>query len=122
MESSYYTPGQVGSFGGVYALYRASKGSVNDIRNWLSAQDTYTLHKPIRKKFLRRKTYSHGIDSLHQSDLMDISHLQAQNDARKFLLIVVDVFSKFDWVRAIKSTVNQYLRFVVHMLTYSLQV
>ena len=30
------------------------KVKLQDFRDWLRKQQTYTLHKPIRKKFLRR--------------------------------------------------------------------
>ena len=90
-------------FGGVDSLVRETQLAPNLVKNWLSSQDAYTLHKPIRKKFTRRKTFAPGIDHLHQLDLADVSNVARANDGRRFILVVVDVFSKYCWLRAIKD-------------------
>ena len=52
----------------------------------------YTLHKTIRKKFLRRKMVVAGIDTQWQADLTDLSKLSNSNDKHRYLLCVIDVF------------------------------
>ena len=42
----YYNQKLVGSYGGVAALRRVVPDQ--DIERWLSEQDAYTLHKPVR--------------------------------------------------------------------------
>ena len=37
------------------------------------------LHKPVRKKFRRRRVYAHGIDDIWASDLVDLSAYSKQN-------------------------------------------
>lgn len=64
------------------------------MKKWLSSQDAYTLHKPVRKIFPRRKTFSKGIDDLYQADLADMQNLSRFNDGFRFILTCVDVFSK----------------------------
>ena len=49
----YYDPAKVGSFGGVKSLSRGANGK--NVKDWLIAQETYTLHKPIKKKFVEEK-------------------------------------------------------------------
>ena len=44
-----------------------------------------------------------GIDSQWDIDLMDVGSLAKKNDGIKFLLIVIDVFSKYLFVRALSS-------------------
>ena len=60
-------------------------------------EDAYTLHKPVRKTFRRRRTYSKGINDLFQADLADMSALARQNDGNRYLLTCIDVFSKRAW-------------------------
>ena len=68
------------------------------MKNFLTAQDAYTLHKSRRIRFPRRKTYSKGIADLFQIDLVDLSSLVSFNDGMRYLLTCIDVFSKRAWV------------------------
>jgi hypothetical protein len=94
MESTYYSPIKSGSYGGVQPLIPYSGQSHSNVTNWLSSQDVYTLHKPVRKVFPRRKTYAEGIHDLFQADLADMQQLSRFNDGYRFILTCVDVFSK----------------------------
>ena len=76
-----------GSFGGVR----------NESKKFLAGRDAYTLHKPRRIRFPRRKTYSKGIADLFQIDLVDLSNLASYNDGMMYLLACIDVFSKRAW-------------------------
>jgi hypothetical protein len=87
----YYEASQPGSYGGVKPLVRYSGSSVHSVKNWLSSQDAYTLHKPIRKKFVRRKTFSKDINDLFQADLADMQNLARYNDNFRYL----PVFASF---------------------------
>jgi len=107
LDSIYYNPHAAGSFGGIHPLVRASGATESDVRKWLISQDTYTLHKPPIKKFQRRKTVSTGVDDLWQADLVDLSSLTRQNDGNKFILTIIDVFSKFAWVCTLKNKSSQ---------------
>ena len=69
----------------------------------------YTLHKPIRKKFLRRKTVVAGIDTQWHADLADLSKLSKFNDKHRYLLCIIDVFSKYAWVVPIKDKTGKTL-------------
>ena len=102
MMDAYYDVRSPGSYGGVDALYRLMKHNKHKATRkqtveWLAEQDAYSLHKPVRRRFQRRKIYSRGIDYLWQADLVDVSHLSDHNDNYKFLLTVIDVFSKTAW-------------------------
>ena len=91
MESLYYEPSKPGSYGGIRPLIRyGGKGA----KHWLTTQDAYTLHKPIRRIFPRRKTYAKGIQDLFQADLADMQQLSKYNDGHRYILTCVDVFTK----------------------------
>jgi hypothetical protein len=94
MEIRYYEPSQAGSYGGVRPLSRYSSSSIKPTKSWLSSQDAYTLHKPARKIFPRRKTFAKGIGDLYQADLVDMQNLARFNDGFRYILTCIDVFSK----------------------------
>ena len=93
--------GKVGSFGGVESLIRGS--DVKNVKDWLKSQETYTLHKPVRRRFKRRKTYCLGVDHLWQIDLVDVSSLSRYNDGYRYLLTCIDCFSRYAWAIPIKN-------------------
>jgi hypothetical protein len=44
-----------------------------------------------------------GIDAVWAVDLIDMQHYAKDNDNFRFILTVIDVFSKFGWMRALKN-------------------
>ena len=56
------------------------------------------LHKPVIKKFEKRKVYSSFKDNISGVDLADMQSLSKFNKAFKYLLCVIDLFSKYAWV------------------------
>lgn len=61
------------------------------------------LHKPARKKYLRRRTIIKGLDDLWQSDLCQLDQYAQQNKNYRFILVVIDCFSKYVWCRPLIS-------------------
>lgn len=61
------------------------------------------LHSPARKHFKRRKVIIKGIDDLFQADLVDMSAYVRFNRGYRFLLTVIDTFSKYAWVVPLKN-------------------
>jgi transposase InsO family protein len=103
MESIYYEASSPGSFGGVRALARYSGMPVKTATKWLETQDSYTLHKPIVKKFQRRKTFAKGINDLFQADLADMRNLASYNAGYSYILTCIDVFSRYAFAVPIKD-------------------
>ena len=102
----YETASNPGSFGGVDALYREAKRNKlkvtkKQVSEWLSNKLSYTLHKPVRKKFQRNKTRVFYVDELWQLDLCDTSALKQYNDGATFILTIIDVFSKMGFARSL---------------------
>ena len=98
----YYDSSVPGSYSGISGFIKNNKTSKNP-KNWALSQRTITLHKPVRLNFERRQTIVTGIDQQWQSDLCDIQNLHAENDGYKFLLVNIDVFSKFAIVYPLKN-------------------
>ena len=105
---AYYDAKAPGSYGGIDALYRLLKQRGENVTrkqvvDWLAEQETYGLPKLVRRRFARRKIYSRGINYLWQADLVDINHHIEENDGYRYLLTVIDVFSKQAWVKKLKK-------------------
>jgi hypothetical protein len=103
LEKIYYDAENPASYGGVAKLARAARLPLKTTRQWLMTQDAYTLHKPIRFNFERRKVLSYGIGELMQCDLVDMSKLSKYNNGVKYLLTAIDVFSKRGYAIPLKS-------------------
>ena len=61
------------------------------------------LHKPVIKKFNKRKVYSQFKDNIWGVDLADIQSLSKKNKGIKYLLCAIDVFSKYAFVVPLKD-------------------
>jgi transposase InsO family protein len=72
-----------------------TKHSRGDIEDWLLKQDAYTMHRPVRKRFPRNPYSVDNIMDVWDCDLVDAQSLAKYNDGYRYLLTVIDVFSKF---------------------------
>ena len=61
------------------------------------------FHKPIIKKFNKRKVYSLFKDNIWGVDLVDMQLLSKFNKGFRFLVCVIDIFSKYAWVIPLKD-------------------
>ena len=86
----------------VYKFFE-KKFSGSGIANEPNYQLANELHKPIIKKFKKRKVYSSFRDNIWGVDLADMQSLSKYNKGIKYLLCVIDLFSKYSWVIPIKD-------------------
>ena len=56
------------------------------------------LHKPVTKKFIKRKVHSPLIGNIWGPDLADMQLISKFNKWIHFLLFFIDIFSKHTWV------------------------
>jgi hypothetical protein len=99
----YLNPKNINAFGNAQQFIRESGGDRDRALTWLSAQDPYTLYKPVTEKFKRQPTIINAPGEQIQADLMDVSSHAEDNDGTKFLLTAIDVFSRFAWAIPIKN-------------------
>jgi len=64
----HYDPEHPGVFRSLPKLVSASKNKKCGMENWLSSQNTYTLHKPPRKEFPRNPYTVTNIDDVWEMD------------------------------------------------------
>lgn len=103
MDKTFYDVRSPGGYGGVKRFSKAAGVTKKVAEKFLSSQDAYTLHKPVRKKFKRRRYLVKGIDWLWQLDLADFQKISRQNGGYKYLLVCIDVFSKYVWLEPLKN-------------------
>ena len=99
----YYDPQNPAGYGGANALARVSGVKLKKVQEWLKGQSAYTLHKPARKRNTTRPYRTSGIHHLWQADLADMQPYANQNDGYRYILCVIDVFSRKAWAQGIKS-------------------
>jgi len=61
------------------------------------------LHKPSRKNFVRRRVNVYGKNDLWQADLVEMIPYSKKNKGYKYILCVIDCFTKFAWTVPLKS-------------------
>ena len=64
---------------------------------------TDELHKPVRRKFRKRTVYAQGVDEIWAADLVDMQYYSIANKGFKYILMIIDVFSKYGWAIPIKN-------------------
>jgi len=83
----YYDPKHTVVFSSVSKLVRAAKYKRN-VEEYLAGQDTYTMRRPVRKRFPRNPYTVTNIDDIWEIDLAGLSSLSRSNDIYKYLLNV----------------------------------
>ena len=61
------------------------------------------MHKPIKRKFQRRHVNAFEIDDVWGADLVEMREWEKQNKGFRYMLNVIDVFSKFAWSIPMKN-------------------
>ena len=77
------------------------KISRKQVRDCLSQQDVYTLFKPGRRCYKRRRVIVPRIDAVDaqfQAELVDRQNLSRYNKDYKYLLTYMDIFGKYAFV------------------------
>ena len=77
----------------------AGSGIKNE--NTSSKELAEELHKPIIRKF--KKVHSPFIDNFWGADLSNLQLISKSNKGFRFLLCVIDIFSKYAWLIPLKG-------------------
>ena len=74
----------------------------------MSGRNTYTLHKPVRKKF-PRNPYRVSNIYIRVINLADLSSLSKYNDNYNDLLNFIDIFSSYVWSVLLKDKTGNWI-------------
>lgn len=101
----YYDVSNPAGYSSINKLAKEMKGKMSkkEVKRWLQSQETYTLHKPVHRRFTRNRYILSNYNELWQADLSDMRTYAQYNDGYKYILCVIDVFSKYAFARAMKS-------------------
>jgi len=104
IEEDFFTPSNKGAYTSLTGFLKNNSQYKNrqEVDDTLSRLSAYTQHKALRKRFKRRAVMVPGIDHIHTADLIDYQKYSRANGGKKWILIVVDVFSKFVFTAALK--------------------
>ena len=61
------------------------------------------LRKPIKRNFARRLVIAHHTDEIWASDLAEMQPFSKWNKGYRYLLMVIDVFSKYGWIEPLRD-------------------
>ena len=103
LRNIYYDLEHPASYSTAQRLSKASGIVVSRVRQWLSDEQPYSLHRPVRKNFPRRHHVVFNRDDFWQADLVDMTSKADDNSGHKFILMVIDVFSKYGMAQPLKT-------------------
>ena len=63
----------------------------------------YTLHKPRRRRFPTLPVLVFNMYEQWVADLVEVQNISKYNKGMRYLLMVIDAFSKYAWVEPIKT-------------------
>jgi hypothetical protein len=100
----YYNPAKPSAFPTLNKLSAdLPKKNKSDVRDWLEQQEAYTMHRPVRKRFLRNRYTVFNLMDVLECDLLDVQYLVKYNDMNRYILSVIDVFSKYLYLFPVKT-------------------
>jgi len=114
LRDLYFNPAAPGSFSGVSSLKKAAVQKLKErgnkrikiksagVKKFLEGHETFTLHKQVRRNFPRRRVIVGGPLEQFQADLVDMSMFERENDGYRWILMVIDVFTKKGYALAVK--------------------
>ncbi len=110
LRAIYYDPSNPASYQSANRLYKyvvrqqgEHKPTLATVKKWLQNQENYSINKNVIRNFRRSRVLVSGIDDQWDADLADLSQFHKENDGYKYLLCVIDVFSRYAWVQPLTS-------------------
>ncbi len=110
LQSIYSNPKEASSFSGQTKLWEEIqhqgnplKLTFNDVKVWLDQQPTHYMYTKPKERFPREKIIVRKIDKQWDGDLMDMQTLRKHNKGIRFIAIFIDLFSRYLWVRPMKT-------------------
>lgn len=105
-------PGNPAQFSGVLPLYKeAIKSGLSvtkrQVKEFLTKQDTYTVHLKTPQRHKREAIISFGLFQSWMADLAYAPKFPVQNKQVNFLLVAVDCFSEFLYVRTLTKRTTE---------------
>ena len=92
------------------------KGLNEESLDW-NSQLADELHKPARRRgFQKRSVCAKEVDYIWTAHLVDMSPYSISNSGYKYLLTVIDVFSKYGWIVTLKTKTGKEVAMIFQKL------
>ena len=101
--AQYHDPENPASYGGVARFVKSQGISVKKSKTNPGKDLSYRLHKPRRRHFPTLPVKVFTINEQWTADLIEVINISKQHKGYKYLLTVVDVFSKYGGWNPLKT-------------------
>jgi len=91
------------AYGSVKNLIAQSGLSVGKVKRFLHSKDSYTKYHNATRNFQRQHVYAKHINDIWCMDLAYVDKLKKENKGVTYLLVAVDVFSRFVRVQPLQN-------------------
>ena len=89
-------------------FYKKTSGSSIKNENISNKELAKELHKPVIRKFNKRKVHSPFIDNICGANVADMQLISKFNKRFRFLLCIINIYSKYAWVIPLKDKKRYY--------------
>lgn len=100
---AYSTPGHPVAYSAPGTVARYFNISESKAKEILEHAEAYTIHREYKQPKIYNPFYTHERREQVQGDLIDVSSIAIANEGIKFLLLLIDIFTKKVWVYTLKN-------------------
>ena len=114
-------PSHESSFAGPHKLYQTIKKegthsiSLRKIKQFVSDKRSYSVQKRVRRNFKINRVVVKEIYAQWDADLMHIGNISKYNKGFQYVLVIIDVFSRFLFTHPLK---NKKAKSVIEAMKY----
>ena len=119
---AYSTPGHPVAYSAPHTVAKYFNISQSRAKKILEHNEGYTVHREYKQPKFFNPFYVHGRREQVQGDLIDVSRLAANNNNIRFLLLLIDIFSKKIWLYPLKNKSATSMERIVQTWLESLDV
>jgi hypothetical protein len=105
IRRNYSTPGHPTAFAGITKVHDFYNGTYTkaEVKKALQGLDAYTRHREFKQPKPYNPYYTYKRRKMVQADLIDIQQLHESNDGVKYLLLLIDIFTRKVWIYPARS-------------------
>lgn len=103
IQRAYITPGHPVAYSAPGRVAQYFNIGHSRARQILEHIEGYTLHREYKQPKRYNPYYVHSRREQVQGDLIDVSQIASENDGVRFLLLLIDIFTKRVWVYPLKN-------------------
>jgi Integrase core domain len=114
LNKLYNNPKSTSCFTSIEPLLREArrqdfKISRKEVKDYLSRNSTYTLHRRVVRKFKHLPTIASGLHTDWQSDLCDLADVVGENRGFRYLLVCIDVLSRKIFISPLRRKTPEHM-------------